>query len=496
MTLEIGGVTKTNISTSGIPSRFNTDLNARGYYAKDLQNISDILANSSKYFFDGVDDAITIADDSDIDFGTTDDFYIVTAIKPYDVARETDYILNKEAGGVGYGLYLNEDDLYIRIDDGTNDASAVIGTSVFDNNKEAIIVVSFDRSGNATAYVNGIAVGTVDISSAVLTLANAGDLHIGNDSAGTNEFKGEIRLCAIGNRVLTDTEAKMISNGLTTPYKYVGASQAELMPNQVDRDFSGASAWANVDFNSYDETDDLTVTASAADQYATLEVASAPTTIGKRYRMTFDVANIVSTFTIKSYDGTQTIGTVSANGTGQALEWTATTTGGYRIVAVADDSSADFDNFTLTQLGCVLDLNASSIGHNTWEDVNGNGLHGVVSGALPINIPANHSEKYINLAITDDTTFTLPAGYIIDSIVFTSDGAIGGGIDVGTTDGGGEIVTAETIAGAGTVLCTLVDGANYNTTGADDTIYITDADGTGWDSATVAANVKMSRIGL
>ena len=97
---------------------------------------------------------------------------------------------------------------------------------------------------------------------------------------------------------------------------------------------------------------------------------------------------------------------------------------------------------------------------------------------------------------TDDINFTLPAGYLITSIVFTSDGAIGGGLDVGTTDGGGEVVTAEAIAGAGTVLCTLVAGANYNTTGADDLIYITDADGTGWDSATVAARVEMRRISL
>lgn len=127
------------------------------------------------------------------------------------------------------------------------------------------------------------------------------------------------------------------------------SSRSELMPNQEDRDFSAASAWVNVDLDAYDETDDLTITASAVDQYCTCPVTSAPTTIGKSYKMTFDIANLVSTWIIKSFDGIQTIGTVSTDETGKTLEWTATTTGGYRIVAVASDSSADFDNFTLKE---------------------------------------------------------------------------------------------------------------------------------------------------
>lgn len=130
-------------------------------------------------------------------------------------------------------------------------------------------------------------------------------------------------------------------------------SSAEAMPNLVDRDFSAASAWADVDLVSgtgaYDETGDLTITAGAAGigDYCTLPVASFPTTIGNSYTMTFDVANIAETWTVKSFDGTQTIGTISANGTGQTLHWTATTTGGLRLIAAANAASGDFDNFSL-----------------------------------------------------------------------------------------------------------------------------------------------------
>jgi len=124
----------------------------------------------------------------------------------------------------------------------------------------------------------------------------------------------------------------------------------ELMPNQADRTFT-APAWANVDINAYDETDDLTITANAIGQYCTLAVASFPTVIGKQYKMTYDLANIVSTWTVKSFDDAQTIGTLAANATQGVLLWTAETTGGLRLVSVANDSSGDFDNFTLTLVG-------------------------------------------------------------------------------------------------------------------------------------------------
>ena len=120
----------------------------------------------------------------------------------------------------------------------------------------------------------------------------------------------------------------------------------ELMPNQADRAFT-APAWANVDINAYDEVDNLTITASVAAQYCTLAVLSFPTTIGNHYKMTYDLANIVESWTIQDFTGAQVIGVIDANATQGVLTWTALTTGGLRIVADAATSSGDFDNFTL-----------------------------------------------------------------------------------------------------------------------------------------------------
>jgi len=156
-------------------------------------------------------------------------------------------------------------------------------------------------------------------------------------------FSGVVRVISQGDKlagVQTDGWAEV---------EYTAGD--ELMPNQADRDFSGASAWENVDIDSYNETNDLSITANAANQYCKIAETSVPTVAGRRYRLYFDVANLTSTWTIKSYDGTQTIGTVSQNGTNQYLEFVAETSGGLRIVAGSDTSSADFDNFSLKEVG-------------------------------------------------------------------------------------------------------------------------------------------------
>ena len=123
----------------------------------------------------------------------------------------------------------------------------------------------------------------------------------------------------------------------------------ELMPNQADRAFT-APTWANVDINAYDEVTDLSLTASVAAQYCTLAVLSFPTTIGHHYKLTYDLAAIVKTWTIQDFTGAQTIGVISANATQGVLTWTAQTTGGLRIVADHATSSGNFDNFTLREV--------------------------------------------------------------------------------------------------------------------------------------------------
>ncbi len=127
----------------------------------------------------------------------------------------------------------------------------------------------------------------------------------------------------------------------------------ELMPNSIDRTFAGGgTAWANVDLNAFNETTDLTIAASVAAQYCTCPVASMPMTAGRKYKLQFDGANLISTFTIRDFTGVQKFGTVRANGKKQSIKFTVDTgiTGGLRLVADTDDASADFDNWSLSSI--------------------------------------------------------------------------------------------------------------------------------------------------
>lgn len=181
-------------------------------------------------------------------------------------------------------------------------------------------------------------------------------------------------------------------------------AETELMPNQVDRDFSGASAWSNVDLGSYDETLDLSLSASAIGQYCTCPVASAPTTSGKKYRLTFDVSGLVGTWTVKSFDGTKTYGTVTAAGA-QEIEWTATTSGGIRLVSNTVDSAGNFDNFSLAQIPITMidfaeeplfgqyDPNAGSYGRGTRIQTLG--------GAVDQDFGQFAQDAKISLSLTD-----------------------------------------------------------------------------------------------
>jgi len=289
---------------------------------------------------------------------TTNSFLCgIDAALPTWTPAATQVLRNKWAANVGYKLECLVTSGIFRLTlNATTYDSAVPGGGAASNlvagTKHKIIAVPTVGATQTTVsfYLDGILLSTTAAQNNV-DVTTTGDMYTGGTSAAT--YAMTVFDVYDYNRALTAVEVlDLYRNGVVEADKW--GSQTELMPNQVDRDFSGASAWSNIDLNAYNETTDLTITATAANQYCTCPVASAPTTIGKRYRMEFDVANIVATWTIKSFDGTQTIGTVSANGTDTRIEWTATTTGGYRIVSVATTSSGDFDNFSLVEIGATL----------------------------------------------------------------------------------------------------------------------------------------------
>jgi hypothetical protein len=156
-------------------------------------------------------------------------------------------------------------------------------------------------------------------------------------------------------------------NGISQEWKW---GFTELIFNSDRLVSETVTNFADVDLVSgggaFNITNDLTITAGAsgAGDYCILPLAALETIIGYEYYLRVDVANLVGTWDIKSYDGTQTIGTITATGTSKVFTWVASTVGGLRIVAVSNNASVDLDNFFCNLFGCTFVLNSDSWKNN------------------------------------------------------------------------------------------------------------------------------------
>jgi hypothetical protein len=95
-------------------------------------------------------------------------------------------------------------------------------------------------------------------------------------------------------------------------------------------------------------------------------------------------------------------------------------------------------------------------------------------------------------AVTNDTTFTVPAGYMIESIAIrnTTANAVTGGIKIGTTSGGTDVVAAQAVGASALVV--IADAAillRYFSATADTTLYLQDV--TAWNSASLEVWVSL-----
>jgi len=384
-----------------------TDRDHGGGYSVNNQSLTDLRSNalpSPYYRFDGSNDNITVTHDANLDVGTGD-FSLLIDVNPVDVSG-TEYLLNKETGGVGYGLYVVDDDLYIRFDDGTTDVSAIIGTAVFTAGKWHQIAVTFDRSGNATAYVGGHPVGTVAISTASLTLSNAGDLLLGSTTAGASFFEGQLGGFIPFNNLLTASEVKEYMNG-SIPYKYLGASQTELTPGSeatsITSEANATTSWTQIRGSLSSVADPRTGSSGSYSLKNICATGGSPMhtflditdlTVGKIYKVTFWIksnttlsgAQVRPSNSGGSFKGNATPATYDITTSWQQVSavFSNISSGATHIDfwAPSSISSSDWieiDDLTLVQVGAVAEYDGSSMTSTTWFDKQ-NGLNGDVTG--------------------------------------------------------------------------------------------------------------------
>ena len=425
------------------------------------------------YLMDGVDDYITVADDTKLDLGT-DDFSLELFVRLPDYTPAAEMVLiEKHASNLGYKLLLTTaGKLKLQFGNGSDFTtysyeSAVVGVS---DDTWAHFLVTADRSGNALFYVNGILNATVDISASVAqTLDNAGALNIfGN---GTSYTAGRIAIVRAYNIILTATEtANSYNNGRPDLYeyenKYRNGSQIDL-----------ANGW---DFTSGWTADG-----------ATIDSATQFTTTGGNNRIFFAAgysgmankivkivaAGTVSTGTLQFRTGDSTVNpTVSGtfdttvfmtNGVNEILQLKGSMSG--QVISIT--------KLKITLIGVFSEYNHRNAGALGWIDSSGSQMSGSTSGN-PVSLtkfirPSYYRDVRKAIAANTNTTLTsiVPRGYKIVSIRAKGSDSLTA-VKIGTSSAGEQIVASTTTSGTTPKLLTLASTANdaYSES-ADVTLY-------------------------
>ena len=391
------------------------------------QSQRDQYANKPFYRFDGSNDYIEYADSAHLDV-VTFDFGLRIVLKPDSVATANQFLMNKETGGIGYGLEMREDDLWIRFDDNTADASAIIGTAVFAAGIIADVIVSFDRDGNATAWVNGVNVGTVDISGSPLTLSSAGVLRIGSESGGTTKpFKGEIYDWGMWNATIPEAQVFELQSGGALNFLDMGASSANLLN---EPDFATHAKW-DATGKATDTGGKAEWTFAAGSLVGTITQTAANRsgvgTGGKRYRFVY--TNTVTTAPDGDAAYTITIGfalaavtLVMTAGTALFAEFTGKegAASGDFVLDIAETTATQgqfaTDDVELYQIGNVLAVNGAGFASEFVYDSGANALKGTVTGATLHN--AGNSGEAVDVTYTvgaaHGTTVNVAAQFVDD----------------------------------------------------------------------------------
>jgi prepilin-type N-terminal cleavage/methylation domain-containing protein len=166
--------------------------------------------------FDGITSAVQIANraNGSFDFGTGS---FSAEMWLYFSAYGKDYtdLLDKGAwnpsGTPGWEFGLSTAGIpHMMIEDNlTSDMESDLGTTPVGLNRWHDVTIVFNRASNAVGYIDGVKVGTANISAKSGTVNSTSDAWIG-DSA--DAFNGNIGMVYVRNSALTDTEVQNIFN--------------------------------------------------------------------------------------------------------------------------------------------------------------------------------------------------------------------------------------------------------------------------------------------
>jgi len=453
------------------------DIDYGGKYATQLQNIPDLAAKGPGFWFDGVDDRIVTPNfELPVNYVSAEWLFVCDNV----LLAQRLFSRGSDAAG---------NDLALRIDageikgvvgvDGSGTFSGIL-TPISSNTIYHVMLVLDAVDSKLKLYIDG-ALKTDNIC--VSTMGGLNDeVFIGIRPNFAEPFQGTIFYGRIYNKIISETEVKALSSGAPVPYKYLGASQTDIL-----------SGW---DFTAVWTTNDATVIDAdtfTVDVDAGYVARGSLTTIGKRYRCRIAGTAAVGITNLRVQGAGTGIYTQNITGTfDETFEFTASSD----IIWLLGKGTGQVDITTLevTQIGCVLQLESPGIGHTQWQDNSGNELHGNVSGALPTNLPADNVERFRHtVAITGDTTFTsvIPAGYVFESLILNNTGAGALTGDLGTTSGAHDVFQNQSIPA--NTITNIVISKMFSESAAQ-TLYLNDDSTPGWTNVSLTATFISRRV--
>jgi hypothetical protein len=354
-------------------------------------------------YFNGINAVASIPDDPDLNFGTnTFSIYYEGEFRNGSTTRYKEY---KLTGSAGYQIqHTSTNRVLVNIQDGVNSWSITSTNTITDGKHHKIGFVKGIDSTSSKLIIDGIEDATAGKSGTFPTgsITNSTLLYIG--STGGNFHATETKNLEHFNYALSVSEMQQAMYG-SLPFSLIGASNTELFPNGNFETGLNSDNWALNTAGAvatYNDTDvdrtgnyNLKVAAVAINYPGVSK--SGVCVVGKRYRYSVRMKTTNASRTI-SVNGTTSF-TATTTMTRYTGEFVATSAGvSIAVGAMNVTDTLIIDDFSLMQLGCLINLDSGGIQDTTWLDASGNNLNATLTNTTTLSkVISNFANKVVGV---------------------------------------------------------------------------------------------------
>lgn len=205
--------------TTGLVSYWECDEtsgNLIDSHGSNDMTVSGATQSSTGVTGDGVNDYCTAGDASNLDFGTSD-FTIAFKINKTAHGSTNDYFCAKwDGSGVGWWIVedVNTQAVRVVINDGTTQSNTSQSSrTLLSTSTDYYVVVTMDRSGNGSLYINGTKDEDFSISGSSGSMSNTDAFTILGRDTGAQAVNGKMSRVGAWTKVLSAQEITDVTNG-------------------------------------------------------------------------------------------------------------------------------------------------------------------------------------------------------------------------------------------------------------------------------------------